>query len=220
MNTVNFIDLATGEMLDAMQASKVLAQEMQEKDKLIKETALKQREKRSPYDSWVQLNLEHKEALMYLSLKYPVANAILGFLVANMNGFNACMVSYEVLQDVMEKSRTTIFRAVKKLEELGFVKIYKSGTSNIYTINHNVYWKNYGNKINLSKFPVNVILSDTEQTKRMKKLLRSDIQAVSIKSVDYKTNFEVEQIGFENKSHHAHNYLFRSEDEKINYNED
>ena len=72
------------------------------------------------------------------------------------------MCSYTVLQEALDLSKPTITRAIRTLKELGFIAIYKSGTSNVYTVNDNVFWKSWGNKKRYSKFPANVILAESE----------------------------------------------------------
>lgn len=127
-----------------------------------KEKAL-QREKNSPFSNWAQLNLIHSKELRSLAMKNPIAHGILYFLVEQMDNYNAVMCSYQVLQDVLEISSATVARNIKTLKEKGFIAVLKSGTSNVYTVNHDVFWKSWGNKKQYSKFPANVILSATEQ---------------------------------------------------------
>ena len=132
--------------------------------------ALKQ-EKNSPYDRWTQFNLEHTKELMWLALNHPKAHAILYFLVDQMDNYNAVMCSYKVIEEVLGVGKATVTRNIKVLKDKGFISILKSGTSNVYAINHSVYWKTWGNKKQYSKFPANVILSLSEQEISYKELL-------------------------------------------------
>jgi len=139
--------------------------DLEEQEILIKETLKK--EKNSPFSRWSQFNLEHTKELMWLALKHPKAHAILYFLVDQMDGKNAVMCSYAVLQEILNIGRTTASTAIKTLKDNGFIAVLKSGTSNIYAINDSVYWKSWGNKKQYSKFPANIILSLSEQEKNL-----------------------------------------------------
>ncbi len=105
-----------------------------------------QLEKNSPFSRWTQFNLEHTKDMMWLALKYPKAHAILLFLVDQMDNYNAVVCSSKVLQEVLGVSRQTISASIKILKTNGFISVFKSGTSNVYTINDTVYWKSWGNK--------------------------------------------------------------------------
>lgn len=124
---------------------------------------IKKREKGSPFSRWSQFNLEYTKELMWLAMKHPKAHAILYFLVDQMDDYNAVMCSYQVLQEVFEISKPTITRSIKVLKDYGFIAVMKSGNNNVYTINDKVYWKNYGDKYHLSKFPANIVLTASEQ---------------------------------------------------------
>jgi len=125
--------------------------------------------KKSSYQKWAQLNLDYTRELMDLSLKNGLSHALLYFLVEQMDELNAVMVSSKVLEEYTGKSRQTISRALKVLKDKGFIAVYKSGSSNVYSINDKIYWKTYGDKRKFSKFPANVILSASEQEPLPKK---------------------------------------------------
>ena len=139
------------------------ASQLDEQEK--KEVEKRKREKNSPFGRWTQYNNEHTKEMMWLALKHPKAQAILLFLVDQMDNFNAVMCSYTVLQEVLGIGRTTASTAIKILKDNGFIAVLKSGTSNIYAINDSVYWKSWGNKKQYSKFPANVVLALSEQDK-------------------------------------------------------
>lgn len=135
-----------------------------EKLKKLEEEKLK-RKKNSPFSRWTQYNNEHTKEMMWLALKHPKAHAILLFLVDQMDNFNAVMCSYQVMQEVLGVSKDTIRLNVKVLKDNGYIAVLKSGTSNVYAINDEVYWKSWGNKKQYSKFPANIVLSLSEQEK-------------------------------------------------------
>jgi|AYRG01.1.fsa_nt_gi DNA-binding transcriptional ArsR family regulator len=132
-----------------------------------KEEEERKREKNSPFGRWTQYNNQHTKEMMWLALKHPKAHAILLFLVDQMDNYNAVICSMQVLQEVLGVSRQTISTAIKVLKENGFIAVLKSGTSNVYAINDSVYWKSWGNKKQYSKFPANVVLSLSEQEKKL-----------------------------------------------------
>jgi DNA-binding transcriptional ArsR family regulator len=125
--------------------------------------AADKREKNSPFSRWSQFNLEHTKELMWLALNYPKAHAILYFLVDQMDGYNAVMCSYKVLEEVLGVGQATIARNIKILKDKGFISVLKSGISNVYAINDSIYWKSWGNRKQYSKFPANIILTLSEQ---------------------------------------------------------
>jgi DNA-binding transcriptional ArsR family regulator len=141
------------------------------------EEKARKREKNSPFGRWTQYNNEHTKEMMWLALKHPKAHAILLFLVDQMDNYNAVICSMQVLQEVLGIGRTTASNAIKVLKENGFIAVLKSGTSNVYAINDNVYWKSWGNNRQYSKFPANVILSLSEQEEavRLKALKHKEI---------------------------------------------
>ena len=124
-----------------------------------------QRKKNSPFSRWTQFNNEYTQELIWLALKHPKAHAILLFLVDQMDNYNAVICSYQVLQELLGVSKDTVWKNVKVLKENGFIAILKSGASNVYTINHKIYWKSWGSNLKYSKFPANVVLSLSEQEK-------------------------------------------------------
>jgi len=142
-------------------------------------------EKNSPFSKWTQYNNERTRELMWLTLNYPKAQAILFFLVDQMDNYNAVMCSYQVLQEVLKVSKDTVRKNIKILKDNGFIAILKSGTSNIYAINDSIYWKSWGNNKKYSKFPANIVLSLSEQEKNYQ-LSFDDIEVFKHKEVKNK----------------------------------
>ena len=142
----------------------------------------RKRERQSPFSRWTQFNLEKTQKLMWLTLKYPKAHAILLFLVDQMDDYNAVMCSYQVLQEVLEVGQATIARSIKVLKENGYIAVLKSGTSNVYAINDKLYWKSWANNRRYSKFPANVVLALSEQEKNYQQAF-NDVEADRLKVV-------------------------------------
>ena len=153
-------------------------QEQKEKEKA-------KRDKNSPFSRWTQFNLEHTKELMWLTLKYPKAHAILYFLVDQMDEYNAVLCSYQVLQEVLDTSKATIQRNIKVLKDNGFISVLKSGNANVYAINDSVYWKSWGNNKKYSKFPANVVLGFSEQEQSYQ-ISFADLETNRIKEITKK----------------------------------
>jgi len=144
-----------------------------------KEKDARERAKKSPYDNWVQLNRDAYKAEDWLMSKSPIAYRIFKFLINNMDGYNAVVCSYKVLQETFEISQDTVRRAIKILKEKGYVAVFKSGTSNIYTVNDKIVWSSWGSSYSQSKFPANVILSISEQEQS----IQAKVKAVKHKEI-------------------------------------
>lgn len=127
------------------------------------------RREESIYKRFVQLNLEHSEDYIKLMITKPREAGILFFLIDHMDNYNAVVVSYEVIQEYFNISKSTVSRAVAYLKKHGFIFVYKSGTSNVYAVNDRLVWKSWHKNIKFSKFPANVILSLEEQDQDFKK---------------------------------------------------
>lgn len=148
----------------------------------LREEKARQREKNSPFSRWTQFNNEHTKEIMWLTLKHPKAQAILFFLVDQMDCYNAVLCSNKVLQEILGVSRQTVSLSIKVLRENGFIAVLKSGTSNVYAINDSVYWKAYGNNKKYSKFPANIVLALSEQDEKE----QAKIQSMKLKEVSLK----------------------------------
>ena len=119
--------------------------------------------KKSPYASFLQVNKDAYKAEDWLMSKSPIAYRIFKFLMNNMDGYNAVICSYQVLEEYFNVSKPTVTRAVKLLKEKQYVDIYKSGTSNLYTINKHIAWTSWGTNYQYAKFGTNIIISESEQ---------------------------------------------------------
>lgn len=137
-------------------------QEQIENDKKIEEER-RQRERKSPFSNFVQVNKDYYKAEDWLMSQSPIAYRIFKFLINNMDSYNAVICSYKVLQEYFGISQPTVARAIKLLKEKGYIAVLKSGTSNIYALNDKIVWNSWGTNTQYSKFPANVVLSLAEQ---------------------------------------------------------
>lgn len=132
-------------------------EETQEQEKI-------KREKQSPYTDFYQVNRENSIALRGLLKESPTALQILFFLFDHMDKYNAVVCSYKVLQEALGISSATVTRAVRQLKDKGFIYVYKTGTANVYVTNPKLVWNSWGTNLKYCEFPVNIVLSKSEQT--------------------------------------------------------
>lgn len=137
------------------------------------EEEVQQRAKKSPYDRFVQVNKDYYKAEDWLMAKSPIAYRIFKFLINNMDSYNAVICSYQVLQEAFDVSSSTITRAVKLLRDKKYIDVYKTGTSNIYSINKNIVWNSWGTNFEYAKFGANIILSESEQEESIKAKIKA-----------------------------------------------
>lgn len=117
------------------------------------------------------------------------------FICKHMDGYNALMCSYQVLQDHTSKSRVTCSKAVGWLKENGYIDVFKSGTSNVYTINPEIAWTSYGNQRKYCQFNGKVLISATENQEYFaKEKTPRKLKAPEKKSVRNIVNGEQRQI--------------------------
>ncbi len=122
-----------------------------------------EKEIKSPFNRFYQINKDKSEFLQSCLNENPNALKILLFIFDNMDNYNAVVCSYKVLEETLHLSNRTISRAIKYLKDNGFVYVYKSGTANVYVANKKLVWNSRGTNYKYCKFPANIILSKTEQ---------------------------------------------------------
>ena len=135
------------------------------------------------------MNRDYYKAEDWLMSKSPIAYRIFKFLINNMDGYNAVVCSYKVLQEHFDISQVTVARAIKLLKEKQYIGIYKSGTSNIYCVNKNIVWSSWGSNYKYAKFGANIILSKAEQEiQEEKEKNKVKIKTEKIKQVVFNEN--------------------------------
>lgn len=153
---------ANPNILDEHQVSfEERARQLQELDEL--EEKQRERERKSPFQDFAQLNRKNVIHLIKAAQVNPTALSVLLFFIEHMNKMNAIICSYKVLEEQLQLSQATVARSIKYLKETGFIHIYKSGSANVYVVNDNLVWTNTGDKVKYCQFPAEVILSASEQ---------------------------------------------------------
>lgn len=112
--------------------------------------------------NFVQLYRENMPELRWLMSKSGLASSILFFIIEHMDTRNALACSYNIFEDYFNVHRTTIYRALKLLEENGFIDILKMGTSNVYIINTEVAWCSWDNQKKYAQFEGKMLVSKKE----------------------------------------------------------
>ena len=129
--------------------------------------AIRQKEQENYEESkknsnFVMMYRDHMPEMRWLMKKNGIAASILNFIMEHMDNKNALMCSYQVFMDYFEVSKPTITRCIKILFDNGFIDILKSGTSNVYVVNHSIAWTSWENQKKYSKFSGNILVSATE----------------------------------------------------------
>lgn len=121
------------------------------------------RSKNSPFNNFYQFNRKHSKEMIWLAKNHPKAQAILLFLLDQMDNYNAIVCSYKVFQEALDISESTAKRAVKILKEANFITVYKTGTTNVYVVNKTLAWSSWGTNYKYAKFDAKIIISENEQ---------------------------------------------------------
>jgi len=141
--------------------------------------------KDSPFSSFYQFNREHSKEMIWLATTHPKANGILLFLLDQMDNYNAVMCSNTVICEALGIGRTTVSTSIKVLKEHSFIKIYKSGNSNVYAVNKSLAWSSWGTNHQYAKFDAKIIISKSEQEKPEKpkkpEIVKENIKRIKLK---------------------------------------
>ena len=160
----------------------------EKKQRLAKQEEAEQRTaedaKKSPYRNFLQVNKDKYKEEAWLMRKSPIAYQILRFITDNMDNYNALICSYKVIEESLEVSHSTVARAIRLLQEHKYLQVAKSGTTNIYMVNKELYWHSYGTNYARAEFGAKIIISADEQepAERNKiKLTAKKYKAIEVK---------------------------------------
>lgn len=128
---------------------------------------------------FVQIYEAHMSSFRAIIRENPTAAEIFYFLVEHMDRSNSVACSYTVLEELVDRKRTTIWKAIRFLKERNYIEVSKMGNCNVYHINANLAWKSYANGRKYAKFRATVILAQSEQ--------EQVIQADSIRKLENQT---------------------------------
>ena len=124
-----------------------------------------QQKRNSPFTQWLQVNNSDDayKAESWLMRKSPIGYMILRFLAKEMDNYNAIVCSFRVMEEALGYSRAALSKAVSILKEHHYIDVKKSGTSNVYLINKELYWKSWGTNYKYAEFDAKIIIAESEQ---------------------------------------------------------
>lgn len=160
------VNVVTGEVTPAFNDYTYKEREAALSKKEEADSRERKKEKDSPYNNFAQLNLRYGKEWRALMKESPIAAQILMLLIEHADKYNAVICSYKVLEEGLGYCRTTIYKAVKVLQDNNFIQIQRSGTANVYLINREVAWKSWGKNFQYAQFAAQVMISKSEQQEK------------------------------------------------------
>jgi Fe2+ or Zn2+ uptake regulation protein len=120
-------------------------------------------EEKKKNHNFIQLYRDNMPELRWLMANHNFASSLYFFILEHMDNRNVLACSYAVFEDYFGKSRSTVYRAKKLLEENGFLNVLKMGTSNVYVVNEDLAWTD-GNdkKKKFAKYDGKILVSKKE----------------------------------------------------------
>ncbi len=121
---------------------------------------------RAPGNSWVQTERATHEAWARLSVKKPLAAAVMHTLVARMGATNAVVISQKTLAKLIGVTDRSVRSAVALLEEerwLQVVQLNGPGTVSAYVVNSVVAWSQSRENLHTAAFTAAVVADAEDQ---------------------------------------------------------
>jgi hypothetical protein len=122
----------------------------------------KRKEEEKKNHNFIQVYRDHMPELRWLMANHNFASSLLFFIIEHMDNRNALACSYSVFEDYFEKSKMTIYRGIKTLQENGFIDVLKMGTSNVYLVNENLAWTSKNTEKKYAKYDGKILVSKKE----------------------------------------------------------
>jgi hypothetical protein len=121
------------------------------------------------------------KALRVLTTTNPTASIVFQFMYQHMGKDNCLVASQLAIGNAIGYSRQTVAKAIKYLIEYRYVAMFKSGHSNVYTLNADLVWRTSGSERVNAMLQGSVLLDLEEQEKEVKvKINRNRNQLVLI----------------------------------------
>lgn len=169
MNNNNYIDVETGEIYKD-------AEEALERHQSIKQDKLEKKN-----SNFIQLSKNVGTNVINVAVaENATAVQILMFFLDNMDNQNAIMVSQSLLVKLLNKSRTTIFRALNYLSDNGIIAVGKVGTANVYIVNPEVAWQRSYKEREFVNFKGNILLAKSENKELFEKFNKIKYTSVKV----------------------------------------
>lgn len=127
----------------------------------INESKQQRAAEKSAFSHFVQQNIDNIDVLMRIA-ETPLAAKIYFLIIKTMNNKNALVASYQFFMDYFGKSKSSVRRAIQRLEDENVLQIKRSGGMTVYLLNPEIVWKGKGNQVKYCKFEGNIIFTETE----------------------------------------------------------
>lgn len=109
--------------------------------------------------------------------EYPKAGELFVFFVKNMNEkTNSLVISQESIGKVLQCSRMSTHRILKYLIDNQYIKIIKSGTTNIYCVNADIVWTQSPEGLKYAKFNSTIYVFEDEQEEIIKQEIKKSYE--------------------------------------------
>jgi len=112
--------------------------------------------------NFVMLFRESMPEFGWLIQKSGISARIFAFILEHMDTTNALICPAQILIDRFDISLSTVRRCMKLLYDNGFIDILKSGSSNVYVVNHAVAWTSWESGKQYCQFDGKILVSKTE----------------------------------------------------------
>jgi len=106
------------------------------------------------------------KSLRVLTQHNPSASIVFQFLIQHMGTDNCLVASQGAIGSAIGYSRQTVAKSIKFLNANRYIAIFKSGHSNVYTINADLVWRSSGAERINAILQGNVLLDLGEQVKQ------------------------------------------------------
>lgn len=130
---------------------------------------------------FVQFNRKNMSAVRLLMRKDSVAAELFMFFTQWMDRGNCVSCSQKLLQEVLGRSRTTIYKAINHLKESGLLMVAKQGTANVYILNPQVVWSTWNTNKKYCEFEGTILISKEENRE-----IDDKLKSMQLNSVDFK----------------------------------
>lgn len=158
-NPRGYVDIHNGQILSAEGALE--AQRQHQKEELAK--------KNPPF---IQLYKGvSPKIIQTITREYPIATEIFMFFLDNMDNDNVIAVSQTVIAETIDRSRPTVSKGIKVLEEHGALGIGKIGNNSVYLINTEMAWQKAYQGRRFAKMKGTFIFGKAENEKMFNKFL-------------------------------------------------
>lgn len=127
---------------------------------------------RGNVQGWTQVDKRTCVEISKLAIQQPSAIAVLFFLMSRTNrGSNAVLMSHAAIAQCMDIAERTVRNAIDTLKEAKFIRISKSGKSNVYELNSRTSWQGKRGARHAS-FSAEVTVIEKEQNTSVDDLIR------------------------------------------------